>query len=292
VRVALLYNVNAGEGVSEAGLRERLERGGHQVVQVLEKDDDIERALEESAELVVAAGGDGTVWRAARALAGRKIPLAILPLGTANNVARTLGIDGSISQLIGSWSNARLRPLDLGVACGGWGELRFLEGVGAGLISSGIAAMDDESPPDKGEDATSRLTRAMTAYRDLLSRLTPRRWAVSLDGARMEDEFLLLEVLNIRSLGPNLELAADADPSDGWFSVVTAREEHRDELDLYLRHRIERTGGRLSLPTRRARRVEILGWEEMHVDDEVLSGPSIGTVSIRIEAAALQFLVR
>jgi hypothetical protein len=45
-----------------------------------------------------------------------------------------------------------------------------------------------------------------------------------------------------------------------------------------------------SLPTRRARRVEILGWEEMHVDDEVLSGPSIGTVSIRIEAAALQFL--
>src|SRR5262249_52965729 len=38
----------------------------------------------------------------------------------------------------------------------------------------------------------------------VLSRLTPHRWSMTLDGTRIEDEFLLLEVLNMPSLGPNL----------------------------------------------------------------------------------------
>lgn len=50
----------------------------------------------ESTDVIVAAGGDGTVSTAARAVAGRDIPVAILPLGTANNIARSLGIEGSI----------------------------------------------------------------------------------------------------------------------------------------------------------------------------------------------------
>ena len=63
------------------------------------------KILESHADLVVAAGGDGTVATAARVLAGRKIPLAILPLGTANNIARSLNSDGPLDTLVASWGH-------------------------------------------------------------------------------------------------------------------------------------------------------------------------------------------
>ena len=50
------------------------------------------RAVAAGASLVFAAGGDGTVRACAQALAGTRIPLAIVPLGTANLTARALGV--------------------------------------------------------------------------------------------------------------------------------------------------------------------------------------------------------
>lgn len=290
MKVSLLYNVSAGEGLSAEKLCERLERCGHHVVHLVEKDAELERVLDEETDLVVAAGGDGTVWRAVSALAGSDIPLAIFPLGTANNIARSLGIEGSIGQLIEGWKTARRRPLDIGMASGGWGESRFVEGVGAGLVSSGISEMDGKSSDDKDLDADSRLARAVRRYRDVLSQLKPRPWKVTMDGHCFEGEFLLVEVLNIRSVGPNLVLAPEANPSDGLFDVVAAGEEHRDEIDDYLRQRIKGREGRLSLPTRRARHVEVEGWQELHVDDTVCAGQSIATVTIEAEPQAVRFL--
>ena len=47
-------------------------------------------------------------------------------------------------------------------------------------------------------------------------------------------EKLLVEVLNMPSIGPNLVLSNDADPADSWFSVVIATEQHRRVIDKYL----------------------------------------------------------
>jgi diacylglycerol kinase (ATP) len=289
MKISLLFNESAGDGVSSDWLRETLKKNGHGPVHLIEKDD-FEDVLQDSPELVVAAGGDGTVRRAAEAVAGRGIPMAILPLGTANNIARSMGIDGSIAKLIEAWDGANRRPLDLGIVRGAWGQNRFLEGVGGGLIPAGIAAMKAE-PGDDNQHADERVARAVRGYRDVLSRLEPRRWTLTLDGTRTEGEFLILEVLNIRSVGPNIVLFPDADPSDGYLSVVTAEEEHREEVADYLHCLIEGRDGRVSLPTRLARQIEIQGWEEIHVDDRLLRSPEIGTVSIDIEAAALDVLV-
>ena len=70
---------------------------------------------------------------------------------------------------------------------------------------------------------------------------------------RLDIELLVFEVLNIRSIGPNLELSVDADHSDGVFSVVTAGEEHRDLHLRYLEDRMAGTDQRLRIPTRPAR---------------------------------------
>ena len=78
MRISLLYNEGAGHGVALRTLREALERGGHELVQTIEKNSGLESVLE-STEVIVAAGGDGTVSTAARAVAGRDIPVAISP---------------------------------------------------------------------------------------------------------------------------------------------------------------------------------------------------------------------
>ena len=107
----------------------------------------------------------------------------------------------------------------------------------------------------------------------------------------MSDDFLLVEVLNIRSIGPNLVFAPDATPSDGYFDIIMAQGMHRQELLTYLAHRAEGRATRLALPRRRARTVVIEGCQELHIDDERVDTRELGPISIRIEPAAIDVLV-
>ena len=258
---------------------------------MFEPDVDLDAVLARSPEVVVAAGGDGMVWRAASAVHGRDIALAIVPLGTANNVATSLGISGSLDELAAAWHTAERRPIDIGVLRGARGESRFLEGVGGGLVARAIAALSLAPPAHHVDDPDARIAAALGYYRELLGGLAPQPTGLSLDGDSIDGEFLLVELLNIGAIGPNLVLGPDADPGDGQLDVVMAREEHRGELDRYLRHRAEGRAARLELPTRRARKIEIDGWRQVHVDDEVRLGSSIGVLSIEVEPAALDLLV-
>ena len=86
-------------------------------------------------------------------------------------------------------------------------------------------------------------------------------------------------------------LSSAADPSDGHFDVVTADEGDRSRIARYLAARAEGDEPALSLPTRRARRVEVTGWERMHVDDELRRIEEAGKVTIEIEPGAIDVLV-
>ena len=288
MRVSLLYNKDAGDGVPLDYIRDAIEQRGHELVRVVEDRTNVERLLEKRPDLVVAAGGDGTIAHAARLLARRGIPLAILPLGTANNIAKSVGITASTEDLIGGWETAGRLPLDLGVAEGDWGRRHFVEAVGCGLIPTAIADMktrtDDDVP------ARSKVTGAVRAFREVLSRLQPGEWTIVADGARTTGEFLLVEVLNIRLIGPNLVLSADATPLDGLFQLVIAGEEHREEIARYLQDLLEGRDHPPSLTSQCARQVTLQGTTDIHVDDEVLSASADGTVSIRVDAGALELL--
>lgn len=289
MRVSLLYNEGAGDGVSLDRIRDAIVQHGHDLVRVVEKRLDFARVLQDLPELVIAAGGDGTVSLAARLLARRGIPLAILPLGTANNIAKSVGIRGSIDDVIAGWDTARRLPLDLGVVDGAGDRRHFVEAIGGGLIPTAITDIEmrlngDELP------ATSMVAAAVRRYSDVLSRLRPAEWTIVADGAQTVGQFLLVEVLNIRSIGPNLVLSADANPFDGMFRVVMAGEEHRDEIAHYLRGRLAERDSSLSLTSQHARHVTLQGETDIHVDDEVLSGSPSRLVSIHVEAGAVELL--
>lgn len=289
MRVSLFHNQKAGDSTSLSWIRELIETSGHELVRVFDREAAFGELVDQHTELLVAAGGDGTVAAAARLLAGRTIPMAILPLGTANNIAKTVNGDATSEHLVSCWDTAERRRIDLGMARGHWGERRFVEAVGVGLVPASIVSTRFE--PLEGDDVLSNISSAILRYLEVLSRFEPRRWSLRVDGEDMSGDFIAVEVLNIRSVGPNLVLCDEADPYDGDFCIVTVGEGERDEMRRYLRERINGQESRVVLPARRARHVELHGRGDTHIDDEVLRSSIPGAVSIHIEAAAVEVLV-
>ncbi len=113
MRVALIANAGSGSGTDPEALAGRLRAAGAEAtVHGISELDAVRRARPER---VVAAGGDGTIARAA-ALAGELgVPLAVVPAGTANDFARGQGIPGDVATACElAVRGHRLRTLDLG----------------------------------------------------------------------------------------------------------------------------------------------------------------------------------
>lgn len=213
-----MHNPQAGAGEpGREALIELIEAAGHRLVSVLTfTGDEIER-VDADTDVVVVAGGDGTVRSVAVAAAEREIPIAILPLGTANNLAVSLGIDSPLETLAYSWHEEAFRDVDLGRARTRLGSFVFLEGAGVGALAE-IVAAHASGPRDL--DRSARLARAWSRFQEELHSHVPVRAEVSVDGTEVAGEFVLLEVLNTPRIGPGVELVPDADPGDGLLDVA------------------------------------------------------------------------
>src|SRR5690606_31252171 len=99
-------------------------------------------AIDAGAQLVIAAGGDGTVSAVADGLIGSDVPMGILPLGTANVLARELGLpldpDATCAVLASSRETATLDVMRVG-------GRPFFTQVGVGLDSLMIRDTDTEA---------------------------------------------------------------------------------------------------------------------------------------------------
>ena len=85
---------------------------------------------------VIVAGGDGTVAAVARALAGSRRPIGILPLGTFNNFARSLGLPTDLEAALAVVRSGRPRPVTLGMV----NRVPFVEAAAVGLFGELLAA--------------------------------------------------------------------------------------------------------------------------------------------------------
>jgi diacylglycerol kinase family enzyme len=285
MRICLFWNESAGEGASLDELVALIGKAGHRVDRVVEDVSGLPAAID-SVDCVVAAGGDGTVARAGRALAGGRVPLAILPLGTANNIASSLGIDGSPRELIARWANQRLVTIDIGVMRSGKGESYFLESVGTGLVAAGIA--EGQATLSK-DDPDEHLLQARRMYLDTIQHLSPRHRRLTIDGESMDGDYLLVEVLNTPSIGPGIRLSPDVNAADGLLSVVAAGEADRDALASYVQARTRGNPADAGLKSWPAGRVELAGMDDMHVDDEVREGEG-DAVTVTIKPGFLRVL--
>jgi diacylglycerol kinase (ATP) len=273
MRVTLVHNESAGEGAYEdRDLLALLRDCGHVARAMGIEDVNIRAAIRRAPDAIVVAGGDGTV---AIHETGGNVPLFILPAGTSNNIATSLDLPDDVPSLALQLSDARPARLDVGEIRAPWGRRHFVEGAGFGFIGTMLA-----------RDGTMR-ERVRRAGRTIKSavlfqeRSTPTRgvarlirseqpkWSrVEVDGEELNGEYIAVEIMNIRRIGPRVALAPSADMGDGLLDVVLVRQEDREALAAY----VEAGGGRNTPPgiTRRVRSARV-SWPSSggHVDDEV-----------------------
>ena len=180
------------------------------------------QAVADGADVLVAAGGDGTVRAVAAYLgeSGADADLAVVPLGTGNLLARNLGVPvGDVPAAFARALAPEARPVDLGwleVDLGeGTQRLAFAVMAGFGLDAHMITETNDDLKDRVGWLAyVESLGRALTASETLDVTLTP-------DGGEAEHATVhTLLVGNCGMLQGGITLLPDADPRDGELDVL------------------------------------------------------------------------
>ena len=266
MQIVLIHNPKAGTGRhSKKELIAALASLGHRVLYQSSKKRGWKKALKKSSDLVIAAGGDGTVAKVAWRIMDTGVPLSILPLGTANNLARSLGFTARPEEILTCLRSGKSRACDVGMARGPYGKRYFVEAAGGGLLADFVRV--DTRKGKKEATSDQKMTREVFLLRKISAGYPPRQWTVSIDGEDISDRYLLWEAMNVRSAGPALDLAPRAESNDGRLDFVGVREQERQ---LFLEHLNARLAGKkngFALPVRKFRKLEITSRAAtLHID--------------------------
>ena len=182
-RAVLVVNARSRRGRQlYDGARSRLIAAGFTLLDTYpvdrpgELEKSIAAAVDLGPDLLVAGGGDGTISTAARLLAHRDIALGLLPLGTTNNFARTVGVPLDLDDAVATLADGKVIDVDLGLA----GDMPFTNHVGIGLSADVML-----QAPSLLKRVTGRLAYPITALA-LLTRHRPLRAVVRADGRQHE----------------------------------------------------------------------------------------------------------
>ena len=299
--MTLIHNPDAGGDNQPSGddILELIHKAGHSATLQSSKDVGWDKALQAAADIVAVAGGDGIVGQVAKRMIGRQIPIAILPMGTANNVATTLGVkDLAIDELIFGWTSARRVKFDVGNANGPWGSTPFIEGLGMGLFTDTMSRLDakDNIQLAHLSDTDEKLISVLQILRTHVESCHSHEMKITFDDRDLSgDNFVGSH--DIHCVGPNFCLAPPADPGDGLLDLVIASHDERERLHQYLSDRIDNKSNYPGLTVHKGKhlRIECEGLI-VHIDDDLWPEndapppPASIVVDVTVAAEALEML--
>ncbi len=164
-------------------------------------------------DLIAVYGGDGTVVQVAQALIGKDMPMAIIPGGTANVMAKELGIptDSVAAIELLKNENATIKKIDTGCMNGEPFLIRINFGIMADMVSHA----------DRGlKDSFGQLAYGISAL-ETLSNAKPILYKMKIDGVEIEQEGVSLTVTNSGSIGiAGFSFLPDISINDGFFDVI------------------------------------------------------------------------
>ena len=168
--------------------------------------------LKGKTDLLAVYGGDGTVMEAARALHGTGTPMAILPGGTANVVAKELHIpldsEAAIRLMIAE--DAVQKQVDMGLVNG----LPFLIRINLGIL----ADMVTEASPEMKE-TWGQLAYGLTAFKTIQQEA--KTFRLTIDGQTFTQDAVALTVTNVGNIGmKGYAFLPGISISDGWLDVI------------------------------------------------------------------------
>ncbi len=156
-------------------------------------------------DAVVAVGGDGTINEVLNGLDGSDVPLGIVPLGTANDFARQVGIPEDPDHAM----DVVLRRAPCTIDTAELNGRRFLN-----VSSGGVAAEATAETPTEAKEQLGPLAYAITGVRKLAD-LQPRRARITGPGVNLDCEFLIFAVGNARCTGGGTRITPRALVTDG-----------------------------------------------------------------------------
>jgi diacylglycerol kinase (ATP) len=165
-------------------------------------------AVARGVQIIAAVGGDGSVNDVIAGIRGTEATLAIIPKGSGNGLARSLGIPLEAEKAIRLINRGRKHSIDLGKA----GEQLFVSNVGVGFDA--LVAKKFAKSKRRGMMMYSWIvTKYLWKYKEWT-------WEIEVDGKKMKERAFILTVANAQQFGYNFKIAPLADLQDGLFDIV------------------------------------------------------------------------
>lgn len=228
MRACLILNPNAGsvdtihtiEGKVLARLGKLYDLSLHLTQREKEGEEIAREAVRNGVDLVIAAGGDGTLNEVLNGLSEdfSRVRLGLLPLGTGNDFARSVGIPAEVDAAIAILVEGQTRRLDVASAViGETGSARYFLNMSAGGFSGEVSEKADEAKERWGPLAYLRSALGV------LPDLKGFRSVITLNGAeRLELETYNVVISNARYVAAGIPVAPQAILDDGMLDVMIA----------------------------------------------------------------------
>jgi diacylglycerol kinase family enzyme len=229
-------------------------------------------------------GGDDTIEAVIRGMAGSKSRLGMIPVGTANNLAKSLGIPESPEAACELIAAGKTRKLDFGYVKMKKGKrIPFFE-----LVAVGIAAA---IYPDALHARKGRLSGIKGVIQKALQHEVKPKITVIMDGeSNVTVETMLAIVTNVPLIGPNMLIDPNALMDDGYFDISMYPSFSKAELLAYSTQVMnQRTADNEKIQRYRARKITIKANPKLDVmADGIMLGK--GTVKIKIKPGKLRVI--
>lgn len=226
-RIGLLVNPHAGRGRSARHVEPvvaALAARGDSVVRIggdclAAAEESLDRAVGDGLGGLVAMGGDGTVHLALQRVVGTGTTLGIIPTGTGNDIAASLGVPvGDPMAAVRTILDGMLRRVDVGVVRTADGARRHF----LCILSTGFdSAVTERANAMRWPVGRARYIRAMLAE---LRALRPVDYEVTVDGQTRSGLGMMVSVGNAQSYGGGMRLCPQARLDDGRLDVVWLHE--------------------------------------------------------------------
>lgn len=220
--IALIINPNSGTAEQADVLHDALEpMSGIELLYTEHKHHAIElvqQVVRDGAEMVVAVGGDGTINEVVNGLmrADRKVCLGIIPLGTGNDLSRTLALPTDPLEAFALLTTGQIHQLDVIEVHTDKPQTYYAFNVAAG----GFSGQVDEVLTDELKEAWGPLAYLRGAA-GVLPDLTNYRTTIQYDDGSVENiDALNVIVANGRTAAGGINVAPSANPEDGLLDVV------------------------------------------------------------------------
>ncbi|MCM1474901.1 MAG: diacylglycerol kinase family lipid kinase [Muribaculaceae bacterium] len=232
----------------------------------------IREAIDEGITCVVVAGGDGTVNETARTLCDTQVPMAIIPCGSGNGLARSLGIPQDFRQAVDVIADGKIVDIDCGVA----NDRNFFCTFGMGFD----AAVTEKFSHEKRRGRMSYVKSALLEF----LKFSPKVYGISIEGKVITEKAMVVAVCNASQYGNNAYIAPYASLTDGLLDVTVIHDGSMLQQALagfqLLSGQIDKN---LLVDTFRVSRVDIsrLDDDPAHIDGEVINPGKMVRLSCR-----------